>query len=545
MAKPFAETVNIQPQTISTGQAQFQMGLAEKLDSFASQTAQFVARKQVESATVEGQKAAQGLQPGQVPEFKEETFVGGIAKKAYNSALRSSYVAGVDRDLTLSLNALKVEHGSDLTAFNDAANAEIKGSVEAVDPATRDLILQSANDFMDSARIDVQKNTIEKNMAEADTELLTSGEFYSSNASTFAFNGDKLSSSESLSKVFTINQSRVESGTISQLQAAQLNDVAVHSSRVAQNRGEFNTVMTSGPDGIQNAAAGLNALRETQLPGMSIEQHDQLVNTLNSDLNQHIALLNKQEVADQASLTVKQNNNYSQMLVDFAEGNMDQTQLNNAARTGAISGSQFDKMTTKLSSQGVGVTDISLQLGIQMSIIEGNDETAAIVENMGLFLNQADAGALFKMQQEYSNKESVLNANPTKRARSFMTQSMKVTGILGNLTDDAAQKTASAVREFDQRVLEGEDAMVVADDLYDRDTLIKLDSQMSRKFDTNDVRGSIGQLTEQFRADAATFKGAELENIKNKFNRELKLLQELQALQKSQEQFNSSLKELK
>ena len=161
---------------------------------------------------------------------------------------------------------------------------------------------------------------------------------------------------------------------------------------------------------------------------------------------------------------------------------------------------------------------------------------------MGVHLTQADAGALLLMQQEYADSESILNQNNTKRARLFMRDSMKITGILGNLTDDAAQKTAQAVREFDKRVLAGEDAFIVADDLYDRDALIKLDSQMSRKHDTNNVRGAITTLTEQFKIDARTFTGAELDNKKNQYNRELKLLQELQSLQISQEQFDKSLK---
>ena len=541
MAKPFNEQVNIQPQTISTGQPQALMSLSQKLDDFSSFTANVAAKKTIEKASIAGAQAAGNLQQGQVPEFKQETFIGGIAKQAYNNALRSSYVATVDRDLTMSLSAIKDSNPANLTAFNTAAQAEIKGAIEGVDPATRDLILQSANNFMDSAQLSVQSANIKKNMEEADSSLLVTSEFYSAEASTFAFDGDDLSSSESLMKVQTMNQSRVDSGTITQAQAAVLNDAAVQSTRVAKNRGQLNTVM-NGENGIQHAAAGLNALRETQIPGMNIEQHDALVQTLNSDLNQFIALQNKQELADQVSITAKQNNNYAQLLVQMTEGDMTQQTLNDVAKNGGISGAQFKTMSDRLSSQGVGYTDQSLNLGIQMSIIDGNNETSTIASNMGVHLTQADAGALLLMQQEYADSESILNQNNTKRARLFMRDSMKITGILGNLTDDAAQKTAQAVREFDKRVLAGEDAFIVADDLYDRDALIKLDSQMSRKHDTNNVRGAITTLTEQFKIDARTFTGAELDNKKNQYNRELKLLQELQALQISQEQFDKSLK---
>lgn len=89
MGKVFQEDVNIQPQTFATGKPQLLMSLGETLDQFASQTAQIAAQNQIERATIHGQQAASELKRGEAPTFKEETFIGGIAKKAYNSALRS------------------------------------------------------------------------------------------------------------------------------------------------------------------------------------------------------------------------------------------------------------------------------------------------------------------------------------------------------------------------------------------------------------------------------------------------------------------------
>ena len=83
MARPFREDVNIQPQGISTGQPQLLMSLSQKLDNFASQRAQIAAQRTVADATVKGKAAAQDLEPGQKPTFKEPSFIGGIAKQAY------------------------------------------------------------------------------------------------------------------------------------------------------------------------------------------------------------------------------------------------------------------------------------------------------------------------------------------------------------------------------------------------------------------------------------------------------------------------------
>ena len=67
MAKPFQEQVNIQPQTVATGQPQALMSLSEKLDNFSSFTAQKAAEKQIEAATIQGQQAAADLAPGEAP----------------------------------------------------------------------------------------------------------------------------------------------------------------------------------------------------------------------------------------------------------------------------------------------------------------------------------------------------------------------------------------------------------------------------------------------------------------------------------------------
>jgi len=125
---------------------------------------------------------------------------------------------------------------------------------------------------------------------------------------------------------------------------------------------------------------------------------------------------------------------------------------------------------------------------------------------------------------------------------------MKVTGILGNLTDDAAKKTAAAVREFDERVLAGEDPFAVADNLYDRDTLIKLQSNAGNQgFDTDNINSAIEKLRADTlnKANAVIGNQAELDNINKKYERQIKLLQQIQSLQISQKGFDQSMKEFK
>lgn len=545
MARPFREDVNIQPQGISTGQPQALMSLSQKLDNFAAQRAQIAAQRTIADATVKGKAAAQDLEPGQKPTFKEPSFIGGIAKQAYNSALRSSYVASVDRDLTMGLNALKVKHASDLTAFNEEAKPLIAGTIKGIDPASRELVMNTADNFMASAQLQVQKATIERQMDESDEALQLSGEYYGEQASVYAFSGDDLSSQEQLVKGFNATQARVDAGTITPAQGAILNDKAIQSVKIATNRGEMSRALQL-PEGIRVVAKSIQALKETPLKHMSPEQNDELVSVLTSDLNQFISLQNKQEQVDQATLSQRQNNNYSQLLVGITEGSVNQAMFNTAAKQGDISGTQYNTLSSKLSTQGFGATDLSLQLDIQQAIADGEDMTDTIVNNMGSYLTQADGGNLLKLQAEYGDGDSILNTQRYKRAERFVTESIAISGLMGQLTDDSRRQTAIVVRQMYERVLAGEDSMAVADDLVDFSRLNKLKkSAGGRGYDVNNIDGAMKQLGIDT-ANAVKNAGndaQEIENLKRRYNRDIDILSNIQRLQANQVAYEKALKE--
>ena len=545
----FKEVVNIQPQTVSTGQAQVFQSLGERLDNFSTQQANRVAEKQIATATIQGQQAASQLQPDQSPEFKEETFVGGVAKKAFNIALRSSYVASIDRDLTLDINALKVEHSDNLLMFNDSVEGLLKGVAQSSDPASRQIIMASAANVVDAARLDVQAATIKREMAHADDDLLQANEVSGDESELFAFNGDDLSSSENLAKILNVNQSRMKSGKISDGQRIRLNDDAIQRTRVARNRGEVSRLLQTGT-GIEIASQALQALAANPLKGMTLEQNNELVQILNSDITRFITAENRQEVEDQDTLSARQEQASANLSVGVYTGAVDSAEVIKQMKLGNIDQAQGEKLINRLSSQGVGIDSQVLVNEIHQRLADGEDIDSIrmqINNNAGSNLTTATAGELLTTVNEYAGSESVLNQNATKRARRFMTESMKITGILGALTDDAAKKTAISVRSFDERVLAGEDPFIVADDLRDKDSLLQLESTAGRQgFDIKNISNSINALnaaTQEKIKNAAGNKTASA-NIKAGYNRDLKTLQTIQDLQRSQEEFNKNLKEV-
>ena len=157
MAKPFSEVVNIQPQTISTGQPQALMSLSQRLDDFSAQAAGVAAESQIEEATIQGQQAGlEQQQSGQQLQLKEETFVGGIGKKAFNQAAREGYLKSLDNDKIEAITNLAAENPNNLAGFNDGVNAYAKGVMDNVDPLSKSAVALSIDSMVSRFRPKIQ-----------------------------------------------------------------------------------------------------------------------------------------------------------------------------------------------------------------------------------------------------------------------------------------------------------------------------------------------------------------------------------------------------
>jgi len=191
MAKPFSETVNIQPQTISTGQPQALMSLSEKLDNFASGRAQVAAQKTIEQAKIQGQEAGVAQQKaGGKLELKEETFIGGIAKKSFNQAAREGYLKSLDNDVIESFTNLAAENPTDLQSYNTGAEALAKGFLQGVDPASRAAVELSIDSMISRQRPKIQAAQAQAVVDQANQDQAINASERSRLAQSSAFDGD-------------------------------------------------------------------------------------------------------------------------------------------------------------------------------------------------------------------------------------------------------------------------------------------------------------------------------------------------------------------
>ena len=119
---------------------------------------------------------------------------------------------------------------------------------------------------------------------------------------------------------------------------------------------------------------------------------------------------------------------------------------------------------------------------------------------------------------------------------------------MGRLTDRGAKKTAALTREFDQRVLDGEDPFMVADDLFNTNEQQILESNYSRKgYDVKNVSGALDKLTADYNAklDNAAGNQTLIQTIDSEYDRDYTALTNLLQMQQNAENFKNIRKEMR
>jgi len=191
MAKPFKPVVNIQPQTVSTGQPQLLMSLSEKLDAFSSGVAGVAAEKQIAEAKIQGAQAGiEQQQAGGPLQLKEETFIGGISKKAFNISAREGYLKSLDNDNIEQITTIANDNAQNLMGFNDAVNAYAKGVMDNVDPSAKSAVALSIDSMISRFRPKIQASQAKAITDQANQDQAINATERSRLAQTSAFEGD-------------------------------------------------------------------------------------------------------------------------------------------------------------------------------------------------------------------------------------------------------------------------------------------------------------------------------------------------------------------
>jgi len=484
MVKRFQETKITQAGDLGTGAAPGLLSLSQKLDQFGAELQQRRLAKVQARSQQEGIATGQALGEGDQPAFREIGFIGSARDEAFNNGLRSAYVAGLNRDMREEVSRISAENPDNLVKFNDQMNAFTSSILKNVDPTARTLVFDKLDSIVSDARTKVQGATIKRQSDEADQEHISSIEVLSREAMILGKEGNSLGASEALVDTFAVIDARVESGRLDVNVAQERKRELTRLATVQNIRFTMDTAIAS--KGIEGAIDVINAVGDTIPTGFSVDEQDELVRTLSSDLNRHIALENKVEQEQTDNTSEQQENNTTDLFLGVLDGTADADDVIAATKQKQISFEQATKLVSSLQTRGQGVDDWALISDIQSDIRAGVSVTQVrenIIANTGSRLTEASGAALINDLNQSLDKESILQTNRSRRAEDFITQSMRVTGPFGALDFESEQRLARTRREYSERVLDGEDPFEVADDLINKDEFLK---ETPPKFGTKD-----------------------------------------------------------
>lgn len=281
----FEEIVNIQPQTISTGEPSQLLGLAAKLDQFASFTANIAAEKTIAKASIEGQAAGLEQQQAGAPlELKEETFIGGIGKKAFNTAAREGYLKSLDNDNIESITTIATENPKDLASFNDAANAYAKGVMQNVDPASQSAVALSIDSMVSRFRPKIQAAQAQQVVDDANNEQAINATERSRLAQSSAFEGDSQQAGLNLAAAMDSISNRTDLSD-------EQKSIAIRNVQL-QEREAFNSGELSRTYDAEGAGAALDQLSEMDgnpPKGFTPDEWDKFIGQEHTKINRRIS----------------------------------------------------------------------------------------------------------------------------------------------------------------------------------------------------------------------------------------------------------------
>lgn len=538
----FQKQTGLRQVQTGTGAAQGFLSLADKLQQFKSLSDTAV---KAGIGEIKQTQATRGAVTGAAvpierdggvtkkPVFKEETFFGGIEARAHNKALASSYLASIKNDVRTGVARIEAENPDNLIGYNEAVKGFSAGMLKNADPSVRQQLTQALDDRITTSRISVQNSAVKQQNEIAGQELEASAQTHLEEALRFSRNGDRVSAVSGLVDYFDAIDSQVEAGFMTAPVAAEKKRAAELQATQDNIVGNVSR-LTSGGRSLE--ALDILTRFDDKIPaGMSVDEHEDLTSAMRSEINEQINIRNRQESEEDRLVTDGQNSQYANLSIGLSTGSSGMNDFVGALRENKITGSQFDKLVNTLNRRGQGITNFPLVNTIRGEIQSGNDPADiknTIIANSGTNLTEAMANSLLGEVDEYLNKESVLQTNTVRRARDFIVPSIRVTGPLGALDTEAEQRLANSIREFDTRVLDGEDAWRVADELVGKD---KLEQTPSPQFGTkDDLRGALDGLN-------AAFDNKEIDEAT--YNFQFELIDRIQRLSDNVKSFNAARKE--
>lgn len=376
----FTETVNIQPQTFSTGQPELLMSLSDKLGAFAAQQTNKRAEKVIADATLQGQTAGiEQQQAGGALELKEEKFIGGVSAKAFNTAAREGYIKSLDNDVMESFTNLAAENSQDLQSYNTGAEALAKGFMAGVDPASRPAVELSIDSMISRQRPRIQAAQAQAIVDQGNQDQAVNATERSREAWSASFDGDMENAGTSLAVAIDSISNR--SDLSDSQKATQIRDVQL------EERESFNSGVLSrtfDAEGSQAALDQLNEMSGNRPGGFTPDEWDSFIAGEQTKINRKISRQKAQASIDVNAGAAKLRQYKTAKSLGFEVSPQDEAQLNSL-----IAGTDLQKAKKIIDDTA------------QFSVMSSSDRSAVLSQAQTGQLDDVEMfGSILKADQE-------------------------------------------------------------------------------------------------------------------------------------------------
>lgn len=507
----FNETVGIQNQNLSTGAAQGISSLADRLEGFKNTVGNIqtrigteqgqaqAAEAPIETIMVEGQEVAKAPDKRKTG-IKDILLFNGSETQSYNQTLRAGYLASLSNDNREAVTNIANENPDNIPAFNEAMEGYTSGVLSGVEPALRPTVAAQLDSMTTDARLKVQAASQARSAAEANAQVDSALGALADTGIRAVRDGNQVAAAEAGIQYAEFVQTMVGSGRITQ-PAADLMIENNLKTMAAENMVTAIRTEAQTEGGVQRSAEALLTFKDRSITGFTVDEQDAIYETMVSELSDVLSLRNKAETDEAESVTAVQDATSADMFVGVIEGEITPSDITLAIANKDITQSQGSTLLNVLQTRGSGIDNYPLINLITEDIRNSEDPQRirqTIEANAGNSLTAETSLELTSLLNQSLDSESVLNTSRTRRAESFIVQSMRVTGPFGALDSEAEKRLADAKRDFSEAVLSGEDPWVVADTLVDKDAFTRAPNPMFGS--KEDLQGALNSLDAAFDA---------------------------------------------
>ena len=488
-------------------------GVSKQIGDIAFQIGKKQRLEQGEKAGLEAGMAA--VESGEPVEKKGGLFPT-FFNEAYNNALQSSYVAGIENDARTDMARIAAENPDDIESFTASASEFRSGLLTNVSPEFHSAVTQSVDKLIAGYADNVQIATVNRQRKSADDTLVNASNTLSRDALRFASIGDAESTQDSTAKLFAAIDSRVEAGFINEASAYEQKRLHKQAVDGEVARAGLNEIISA--QGVIGGVSYINQIADTEeLDGFGVEEQRALVDVLRSDLSQHISMENAKETELKAQRTITQNATAGTLFNGIISGDVTLGDLTLASRNGDISFSQMTTLTNALNNKGKGFDDYNLIMDIREQMQNNPQEAIKVIQaNSGTRLTESTASQLFSSAIDVDSEDSVLTQSVTKRYRRHFQDVVAPRNQFGFVDPMDAENAAKMDIVFDERVLAGENPRLVARDLIEANYFDDEPVRYGNKSNLEDAQEKAGQAYQNGEIDADTYDAeyAKIERMK-------------------------------